>query len=246
MINFFRKIRRKLADDKKPLKYLRYAIGEIVLVVIGILIAIQLNNYNEQKIAERNGIELLSKLKIDLNNDIEYFDTLSGLYDTWLIQSRTIVNTTLAGKFDSLVKLEQYVAGQGSLKSLLVNKVTYDKLYNSDNRNQIRNIDLNNSINDYYQYAEIELKKLNSENEQFLQWMVGNINLNLWERLKSKRNLEYEDWSWLQDPTSVEYKKLETWIGYYVAALKANQDLLTSLKQKSKNLIGQIESEIDL
>ena len=37
MINFFRKIRKKLADDNKPLKYMRYAIAEIVLVVIGIL-----------------------------------------------------------------------------------------------------------------------------------------------------------------------------------------------------------------
>jgi len=47
------------------------------------------------------------------------------------------------------------------------------------------------------------------------------------------------------ETTSVEYKRLETWIGYYVAALKANQDLLTSLRVKSKNLIGQIELEIN-
>ncbi len=49
MINFFRKIRRKLADDNKPLKYMRYAIGEIVLVVIGILIALSINNLNEYR-----------------------------------------------------------------------------------------------------------------------------------------------------------------------------------------------------
>jgi hypothetical protein len=49
MINFFRKIRRKLADDNKPSKYARYAIGEIVLVVIGILIALSINNWNEQR-----------------------------------------------------------------------------------------------------------------------------------------------------------------------------------------------------
>jgi hypothetical protein len=48
MIPFFRKIRKKLADDNKPLKYLRYAIGEIVLVVIGILIALSINNWNQE------------------------------------------------------------------------------------------------------------------------------------------------------------------------------------------------------
>ena len=45
MIPFFRKIRKKMADDNKPLKYMRYAIGEIVLVVVGILIALQINNW---------------------------------------------------------------------------------------------------------------------------------------------------------------------------------------------------------
>jgi hypothetical protein len=48
MINFFRKIRKQLADDNKPLKYMRYAIGEIFLVVIGILIALSVNNWNEE------------------------------------------------------------------------------------------------------------------------------------------------------------------------------------------------------
>ena len=47
MIKFFRKIRQKLLTENKFSKYLLYAIGEIMLVVIGILIALQLNNLNE-------------------------------------------------------------------------------------------------------------------------------------------------------------------------------------------------------
>ena len=45
MIPFFRKIRKKMADDNKPLMYMRYAIGEVVLVVIGIIIKLQINNW---------------------------------------------------------------------------------------------------------------------------------------------------------------------------------------------------------
>ena len=50
MINFFRKIRRKLADDNQFLKYSKYAIGEIALVMIGNLLALQVNNWNQERL----------------------------------------------------------------------------------------------------------------------------------------------------------------------------------------------------
>jgi len=64
MIKFFRKIRQKLLTEKKFSKYLIYAIGEIVLVVIGILIALQINNWNEDqknKALEKNMLENLAE-----------------------------------------------------------------------------------------------------------------------------------------------------------------------------------------
>jgi hypothetical protein len=72
MINFFRKIRRKLADDNKPLKYMRYAIGEILLVVIGILIALSINNWNESRKDRIQEKEILSEISetIVRNNEI--------------------------------------------------------------------------------------------------------------------------------------------------------------------------------
>ncbi len=69
MIPFFRKIRKKMADDNRPLKYMRYAVGEIVLVVIGILIALQINNWNEHR-QESQRIRLqLTNLQRDLKAD---------------------------------------------------------------------------------------------------------------------------------------------------------------------------------
>tara|TARA_R110002051_G_scaffold3131_6_gene16859 strand:- start:7426 stop:7659 length:234 start_codon:yes stop_codon:yes gene_type:complete len=69
MIKFFRKIRQRLVSENKFSKYLIYAIGEIVLVVIGILIALQLNNLNENK---KNNVfekEILSQIQENLTND---------------------------------------------------------------------------------------------------------------------------------------------------------------------------------
>ncbi len=71
MIKFFRKIRRNLLLEGKTGKYLKYAIGEIVLVVIGILIALSINNWNEskkeEKLKENYYHQLLSDFEIDNN-----------------------------------------------------------------------------------------------------------------------------------------------------------------------------------
>jgi hypothetical protein len=68
MIKFFRKIRQKMLAENKFRKYLIYAIGEIALVVIGILIAVQINNWNES----RKDVQREIKMLTDLQNDIEY------------------------------------------------------------------------------------------------------------------------------------------------------------------------------
>lgn len=69
MIKFFRKIRQHLLSENKFSKYLIYAIGEIVLVVIGILIALQINNWNNIKEANLKEMDALSEILQDLRGD---------------------------------------------------------------------------------------------------------------------------------------------------------------------------------
>ena len=68
MIKFFRKIRYDLIENNKTGKYLKYAIGEIVLVVIGILIALSINNWNQNRINSRSESLLLK----EINNEFEF------------------------------------------------------------------------------------------------------------------------------------------------------------------------------
>jgi len=70
MIKFFRQIRKTLLMENKTSKYLKYAIGEIVLVVIGILIALQINNWNQDRQQRQREKKILMELKRDLvSND---------------------------------------------------------------------------------------------------------------------------------------------------------------------------------
>ncbi len=70
MIKFFRKIRYDLMEKNKTGKYFKYAIGEIILVVIGILIALQINNWNEERKERSDTIALLQNTQISVKEDI--------------------------------------------------------------------------------------------------------------------------------------------------------------------------------
>lgn len=72
MIKFFRKIRRQLLAKNKFSKYLLYAIGEIVLVVIGILIALQINNWNQSKQESNKEKVYLRNVEADLKQQLSY------------------------------------------------------------------------------------------------------------------------------------------------------------------------------
>ena len=81
MIKFFRRIRQNMIKESKVSKYLLYAIGEIVLVVIGILIALSINNWNEQKKTNKKELSMLTEVKNALNANKEILKTRSDSFN---------------------------------------------------------------------------------------------------------------------------------------------------------------------
>lgn len=76
MIKFFRKIRQKTLTENKFGKYLTYAIGEIILVVIGILIALSINNWNQERQQKKVLNNIYATIKADLQQDIVNIDKI--------------------------------------------------------------------------------------------------------------------------------------------------------------------------
>lgn len=91
MISLFRKLRQKLLAQNRIPQYLTYAIGEIFLVVIGILIALQINTWKEERANRNNEISFYSALMDDLKNDKIKIEQLNEFYEhrievlTWLL-----------------------------------------------------------------------------------------------------------------------------------------------------------------
>jgi len=92
MIKFFRKIRYDLMEKNKTGKYLKYAIGEIVLVVIGILIALQINNWNEDRKERKQEKEFITSVKKDLIQDKVFIQLIIGQLEPRILAYETLNN----------------------------------------------------------------------------------------------------------------------------------------------------------
>ena len=146
MINFFRKIRQNLLIENKTGKYFKYAIGEIVLVMIGILLALQVNNWNEQRKISNTIESLFSVFENELETNIKesnslirrgyYRDSITRRYinnkitreDLWknpklFLEFSTSTRKYIYDNLDALIDLEKelpqkYVALVPELKLL--------------------------------------------------------------------------------------------------------------------------------
>lgn len=115
MINFFRSIRRILLNDNKTGKYLTYAIGEILLVVIGILIALSLNNWNDNQKNNREEILILNSLLDNLQ--------LAKAQSEYNIEDEEILVSSL------LFLLNYDSKSFNSINSELMDSVFYDGIW---------------------------------------------------------------------------------------------------------------------
>lgn len=110
MIKFFRKIRQKLLTENKFSQYFIYAIGEIILVVIGILIAISINNWIDTRKKDDLKISYIESLKSDLSADIVYFRTQIAIDSTELAKmlffSKRLSNSNTTE--DTLIQIARY------------------------------------------------------------------------------------------------------------------------------------------
>jgi hypothetical protein len=110
MIKFFRRIRQNLLMENKTGKYLKYAIGEIILVVIGILIALQINNWNELRKQNEEEQIILSGLIED------FVETRAGFLETIRLQKRTVSQTR---KLINAIEAKDYAIPADSIRKWL-------------------------------------------------------------------------------------------------------------------------------
>jgi hypothetical protein len=144
MIPFFRRIRKQLANDNKPLKYMRYAIGEIVLVVIGILIALSINNWNEKRKEKNEELLVLKSMKVALDKNLmEHYSDRTNVQKALkgslkilkIIETNDFQNDSIVDYFSAIDLYTPFFPDQSAYQSLLSNGT--ELISNEEIRNKI-------------------------------------------------------------------------------------------------------------
>jgi hypothetical protein len=146
MIKFFRKIRQKMLTENKFSKYLLYAIGEIMLVVIGILIALQINNSNELKKERAIEINYLKNLKADLVIELENNKGFSQYRFEKVKSCNKLLNTEIPKTIEDVRDYTDQYENVFMWHSFVPNNNTFKELLGSGNLSLIKNDTIKNAL----------------------------------------------------------------------------------------------------
>ena len=157
MIKLFRKIRYELMSKNKTTKYFKYAIGEIILVVIGILIALQINNWNEKRKNKLKETALLQELNKEFIENKKQFDSVVYYHNRSFKSVSYIKNKLpLTIENENLDSLSYHLFYMGwtytfnpsnGVSSSIINNANFDIISNDELRKLL--ISWNDVVNDY-------------------------------------------------------------------------------------------------
>ncbi len=241
MIQVFRKVRHQLVRQSKLRQYLLYAFGEVLLVVIGILIALQINNWNERQKTKDEEIKLLKTFKSNLEDDmymIEYFDKEFSKVET----SIHIIKTTLEEDLPYNDSLGYHFFNSAQIWWIPRIDQELFTTMTADDLNIITNDSIKQGIISYYSFAK---RKFDPNVERYarnMEWASSNLFNTRFQGL----------WSFKQAMVPHDYESLKTdrEYLYFINSLSRQlwffiQEPLEDARFKSSFLIEQITDELN-
>ena len=171
MIFFLRKLRAKLVNQQKMLSYLAYAFGEILLVVIGILIALQVGDWKQQRTDRRLEKAYLERLIIDMDTDLRIANYIMETLETKAVSMskvRAYVDDPTIILDDSvMINLKRsYIMGSELPNARLTG--TFQELISTGNLSLIQNTDLRNGIVNFYSGWQHRYDRIESFHTEYI------------------------------------------------------------------------------
>lgn len=272
MIKFFRNIRKTLVNEGKTSKYLKYAIGEIVLIVVGILIALQINNWNKEKSEQIELYDLLITISEELKEDQIRLKELqeARIYISDICSSiKPLLSKSSDYKFDISevrILLTAILSVQNEI-NYQPHRSAYDVLKSSIYVTKIKSKDLNKLLNSYYYNVDRLIKQeelFNTSLQKNIDSFKGmltqkseNADYNLYDITNNLNKINWEivedrqDWyKYITNNSSTEVlidKGIEStsFIEQYYDLITIGEQLIIMIEENKDNLDKEAEVVLD-
>ena len=174
MLRVFRKLKQTVVLDGKLRPYLLYAAGEIVLVVVGILIALQINAVYEDRMDRRDARRVLSRLVMDIDADFERLTFIDTTYASSLGEIREIYDILAMDRIEDVELVEKAALYDGAdIKDVNSVRATFDEMVNSGNIYKLENEDLIRQIIEYYRLVDENTFQSREDRREFRRFLYS-------------------------------------------------------------------------
>ena len=238
MLKFFRKIRRKIIEEGNLKNYLFYSIGEILLVVIGILIAVQINNSNQNNSNKRELHNSYENLYLDLKNDIIKFKEVNSVLEGRIEAARSILLLLLKKNDISDIK-ELHKISEIWNPRLSYNNGMYQTFIGTGLLYKEKNEEIILQINEYY--TELEITRSNMESmsntNRFMRDQEVLIPFHYVVKVDDTGFCPHSNMLlWMNDPQKLTYQALYNYLRKSLHQFKTKQGNLKHLTTLNESL----------
>ncbi len=251
MIKFFRHIRQRLVAKNKFSKYLLYAIGEIILVVIGILIALQINNWNEEKSEKRIEREYMVNMLEDLKDDVNIYNSFQKRNGEIYKLVDSIVYGLKSEDRKSHVSQLAYWTRMVTIKWKIISPVerTYEQMKSSGHLRLIRDKKISEGVSNYYN----SLNEFDGYKEASMLWAADYVDTlgkifdaELLLKILRERKMQDAKSSDMLTEDPVILNQLMNSLQYFNGALNLGESVSEKREEMALNLISEIQENYNI
>ena len=245
MIKFFRKIRQNLLMENKTGKYFKYAVGEIVLVVIGILIALQINNWNESRKKEQVEKQVLISLFQEIEKDRMMLKEIDYQYKNDL-RTLTYYRNLIWQEKHSMEDALSLNGFEGiAFRDVNPNRITYDEMISTGKIYYLSNQALVNEIINYYEIIESYIYELRQSRVEFRSNFYDvSAMADFWLTNYDNDNKELA-YHFANNQTTETYKQLKIISEWSIVNIRYSKNSITNLYSKASQLQKLIDKELE-
>ncbi len=253
MNKFFRNIRQNLLNQGKTSKYFKYAIGEIVLVVIGILIALQINNWNEDRKNRSLEDDYLIALQEDLISDSVNVEIVRRSIQSHIDAAQLLIQFIDTGAIKDTISMKKAIIQAGFLYFFNPTLSTYNDLVNSGNLGIIKNKVLKDMMDNYVSWLN-QMTSREEWSKDFVWTIYGNYyranylvdgRIYVDYRIQNDKNLRKYHVNWEKMRNDLEFKRLLTWVIAVAGAEKEWSDVTMKHILNIKDHIDTLTKDVD-